>query len=235
MTHDDIRRRLEAVEGLNWDDVGRARDEEYHGDWVRVGPVMMQSTDPNEEPWQGYPSAWPEERRREHRERARAERAEEDAVVEFLKHATTDLRQLLTEHDTDQQAQTRKETTVTNPIYGTPPEPDRGEPVRFLADAVEVLRPNGKVVRMDLVALADVAIGAERALAAARQEIDRLSRRVSSLENKLGRMERAGRILAGASEDDDLDEDLEDRVRALEQEVEQRRQDRLERREREDG
>ncbi|MEV7805020.1 hypothetical protein AB0O28_18925 [Microbispora sp. NPDC088329] len=235
MTHEDIRRRLEAVEGLDWNETQRETSQEYHGDWVRVGPVMMQSTDPNEEPWEGYPSAWPEERRREYRERARAERAEEDAVVEFLKHAAGDLRRLLAERAADQHAQTRKETIMTNPIYGKP-EPERGEPVRFLADAVEVLRPNGKVVRMDLVALADVAIGAERALAELRRDNQALRERVDVLEAKVARQFRAGRILAG--EEDDYgpdDEDLVERVRALELEGEQRRQSRLEQREREDG
>ncbi|MER6515059.1 hypothetical protein ABT158_50225 [Nonomuraea sp. NPDC001636] len=52
-----------------------------------------------------------------------------------------------------------------NPVYGPPPQ---GEPVRLLADAVEVLRPNGTTVAMDLVALADVAINAERTATARR-------------------------------------------------------------------
>ncbi len=102
---------------------------------------------------------------------------------------------------------------MTNPIYGNPPQPERGEPVRFLADAVEVLRPNGEVVRMDLVALADVAVGAERAAAALREEVENLRRRAGELEYKLRRQERAGRILADIGGHDEQEDENEDDLR----------------------
>ncbi|MDP4501139.1 hypothetical protein [Nonomuraea turcica] len=43
---------------------------------------------------------------------------------------------------------------------GIPPE---GKPVRRLADAVEVVQPTGTTAQLDLKALADVALGAQRA------------------------------------------------------------------------
>lgn len=95
--NDDIRRRLEAIQGIDWSTVKREVGEEYYGNWVKVGPIMMLSTDPDDEPWRGYPSYWPEERRRAYRERTQAERAQEDAIVEFLAHAADDIRRLLAE------------------------------------------------------------------------------------------------------------------------------------------
>lgn len=105
---------------------------------------------------------------------------------------------------------------MTNPIYGKPPE---GDPIKLLSDAVEVMRPNGQKVTMDLVALADVAISTQRALAGLIQRIEQLSQRVDTLEDKAGRQERAGRILAGGSDHEEPDEDLEERVRSLERRV----------------
>lgn len=100
-----------------------------------------------------------------------------------------------------------------NPIYGTP---DPGEPAGYLSDVVEVLRPNGDVVRLDLVALADVAISAEHAVAGLRAENEQLKRRVSDLEHRATRTEQAGRVLAGETYQGELADDLADRVRELE-------------------
>ncbi|MGW4958016.1 hypothetical protein ACWEPL_12390 [Nonomuraea sp. NPDC004186] len=133
-------------------------------------------------------------------ERAEASYAREEAIVEFLKHAATDLRRLLT--DVDHAATTRKAIMPSNPVYGPLPDPERGEPARYLADAVEVLRPNCEVVVMDLVALADAAINADRAVAGLRQENVQLRARVEELERKTGRAERAGRMLSGDPEVD---------------------------------
>ncbi|HEY9375020.1 hypothetical protein [Streptomyces sp.] len=174
MSHDDIRQRLAAVEELNWSRVEHETQQEYYSDWVKIGPLRMHLI---------------------------ADRADEDEVVAFLQHAATDLRCLIDERDADQQARTRRESIVSNPIYGKPPEPDRGEPARFLADAVEVLRPNGEVAVMDLVALADAAVNAERAVAGLREENEQLCRKVATLEEKVSRIERAGRILAGGGDE----------------------------------
>ena len=174
MSHDDIRQRLAAVEELNWSRVEHEIQQEYYSDWVKIGPLRMHLI---------------------------ADRADEDAVVAFLQHAATDLRRLLT--DLDHAATTRESImpTHSNPVYGPPPDPERGEPARFLADAVEVQRPNGDVVRMDLVALADAAINADRAVAGLREENEQLRRKVATLEEKVSRIERAGRILAGSGDE----------------------------------
>lgn len=129
-----------------------------------------------------------------------------DPAIDFITHAADDIRHLLAERN----------TTVTNPIYGKPPE---GTPIKLLSDAVEVMRPNGEKVTMDLVALADVTISTQRALAGLTERIKHLSERVDTLEDKAGRQERAGRILAGGNDHEEPDEDLEERVRSLERRV----------------
>ncbi|MCW2768173.1 MAG: hypothetical protein JWO11_4132 [Nocardioides sp.] len=175
MTDDDIRRRLQAVEGIDWMSMERRAGDEIYGSWARIGDRVVLAD---------YG-------------------AETEPVVDFFMHAAADLRRLLAERD----------TTVTNEIYGKPPE---GTPVTLLSDAVVVMRPNGQKVVMDLVALADVAIRTERALAGLTERLEQLSQRVSALEGKAGRQERAGRILAGGGEYEEPDEDLEERLRALE-------------------
>lgn len=177
MSHDDIRQRLAAVEHIDLSRVERERDREYYGDWVRLGPLIMSAAEPDHD----------------------VEIAEENAVVQFLQHAAADLRRLLA--DLDHTTATRESIMPSNPVYGPPPEPERGELTRFLADAVEVLRPNGDVVRMDLVALADAAINADRAVASLREENEQLRRKLAALEEKVGRIERAGRILAGVHDE----------------------------------
>lgn len=150
-----------------------------------------------------------------------------EAVVEFMKRAPADLRRLLA--DLDHATTTRKAVMPTNPVYGPPPDPERGEPARHLADAIKVQRPNGDVVVMDLVALADAAINAERAVAGLREENEQLRARVEELERKASRAERAGRVLAGVVDPENVPnwerdplnretvEDLANRVRELEQ------------------
>jgi hypothetical protein len=77
-TPDDIRRRLAAVEGIDWTKVKRGHDEEYYSDWLYVGPVMMLTTF----------SPGPEDL---------ADVAKVEAVAEFLQHAASDIRRLLDE------------------------------------------------------------------------------------------------------------------------------------------
>lgn len=162
MSHDDIRQRLADVEHIDWSRTRRENAEEYYGDWLRIGPVMLQTT-------------WRPEMHDDDRV------VERNAISAFLQRATDDLRRLLT--DLDHAATTREAIMPeSNPVYGTPPQ---GEPVRLLADAVEVVRPNGSVVTMDLVALADVAINAERAVAELRQENQQLRERLDQLESRV--------------------------------------------------
>ncbi|MGP4092965.1 hypothetical protein [Nonomuraea sp. KM90] len=183
MSHDDIRQRLAAVGHIDWSRTRREDAEEYYGDWLRIGPVMLQTS------WRPEP----------HDEDCVAQR---NAISAFLQHAATDLRRLLADLD---HATTTRESVMpsTNPVYGPPPDPERGEPATFLGDVVEVLRPNGDVVRMDLVALADAAINADRAVAGLREENEALRRELTSLREKTARIERAGRILAGVSYEED--------------------------------
>ncbi|MGI5293168.1 hypothetical protein ACQEVF_59020 [Nonomuraea polychroma] len=102
---DDIARRLDAVAGIDWT-VTRQDREEYYGDWIHVGPIMMTATDPDEKPWRRYPNSWPQQRRREYQERISAERAEQDAVIEFVQHAAADIAYLLTQIDSTATART---------------------------------------------------------------------------------------------------------------------------------
>ncbi|MEV0616163.1 hypothetical protein AB0I81_22810 [Nonomuraea sp. NPDC050404] len=163
MNHDDIRQRLAAVERIDWSKTKREQwDREVYGTFVDVGPVTMLGADRHDPP---------------------AEHAQEAAIVAFLQNAAADLRRLLA--DLDHATTTRGAIMpTTNPVYGPPPDPERGEPTRYLADAVEVQRPNGDVVRMDLVALADAAINADRAVAELRKENAELRRKVAALEER---------------------------------------------------
>ncbi|PZG47474.1 hypothetical protein C1I98_13470 [Spongiactinospora gelatinilytica] len=181
MSHDDIRARLAAVEGIEWR-VTREPGEEYYGDWLRVGPAMLMTTF----------SPGP---------RDAATTSQAEAVGDFIQHAAADLHRLLA--DLDHATATRAGIMpTTNSVYGPPPDLARGEAVRYLADAVEVQRPNGDIVRMDLVALADAAISAERAVAGLRGENAELRLRVAALEAQARRAERAGRILASTAEEE---------------------------------
>src|SRR5690606_25876823 len=173
VSHGDTRGRLAAVESIDWSKVERESDAEYYGDWLHIGPVRLATTF----------SPGPEDL---------ADVAQTQAVAAFVQHAAGDLRRLLA--DLDHASTTRGAIMPeSNPCYGPPAE---GEPVRLLADAVEVLRPNGQKVAMDLVALADVVIKADRAVAALREENAALRERVEELERRAGRAERAGRMLA---------------------------------------
>lgn len=67
-----IRRRLDAIEGTDWTDVTYEREAEFYGDWARVGPVMMLTYDDTAE-----------------------EKRQQEAVVDFLRHAANDIRALL--------------------------------------------------------------------------------------------------------------------------------------------
>jgi hypothetical protein len=181
MSHDDIRQRLAAVENIDWSKVESGGQAEYFGDWLHVGPVMLMTTLTPE----------PEDL---------ADVAQTQAVATFVQHAAADLRRLLT--DLDHATTTREAVMPSNPVYGPPPDPERGEPARYLADVVEVQRPTGEVVVMDLVALADAAINAERAVAGLRGEVAELRLRVAALEAQAKRTEQAGRMLAGGSREE---------------------------------
>ncbi|RBQ21576.1 hypothetical protein DP939_02370 [Spongiactinospora rosea] len=163
MSHDDIRARLAAVQGIEWR-IERERGEEYYGDWLNVGPVKLMTTF----------SPGP---------RDAATTSQAEAVAEFIRPAAADIRRLLD----------AEEGLVENEIYGPPPAPDRGEPARLLADAIEVLRPDGSAVRIDLVAFANIALAAQRENVGLHAEIDTLKRR---LDNQKDRQQRAGELLA---------------------------------------
>lgn len=180
MSHDDIRERLAAVESIDWSKVERESEAEYYGDWLHIGPVRLATTF----------SPGPEDL---------SDVAQTQAIVAFLQHAAADLRRLLA--DLDHATATKESVMPANPVYGPPPEPERGEPTTYLGDVVEVLRPNGDVVRMDLVALADAAINAQRAVAGLREENEQLRRKVAALEEKAARLERVGQILAGGGDE----------------------------------
>lgn len=124
---------------------------------------------------------------------------DEQGVVEFMQHAVADVRRLLAELDADQT--TREAIMPSKQIYGPPPEPDRGEPARYLADVVEVDRPDGSVMRMDLIALADAIIKADRAVTALREENEDFRRRLAAAEDVASRVKRAGQILDTGYED----------------------------------
>lgn len=173
MSHDDIRQRLAAIEHIDWSKVRREESREYYGDFVSVGPVLMLGADKYDPP---------------------NERAQEGAILGFLQNAAADIRRLLAELDADQT--TREAIMPSNQIYGPPPDPDRGEAVRYLADVVEVNRPDGSVMRMDLIALADAIIKADRAVIGLREEVAELRGRLTAMTEKVRRIERAGRILA---------------------------------------
>ncbi|MCK2214276.1 hypothetical protein MF672_010805 [Actinomadura sp. ATCC 31491] len=81
MELDEIARRLQAVEGLDWSDIGKLFEEEKYGDFYRVGPVLV-PTDFDTEGDKVHP---------EDREYA----AEQAAVAEFLQHVVADMRALL--------------------------------------------------------------------------------------------------------------------------------------------
>lgn len=80
MSHEDIRARLAAVEGLDWSKVEREYDAEYFTDWIHVGPVQIMTT------FSPGPA-----------DVADVERTE--AVAAFLQHAVADIRRLLNERD----------------------------------------------------------------------------------------------------------------------------------------
>lgn len=126
---------------------------------------------------------------------------DEQNMADFMQHAVADMRRLLAEIDADQT--TREAIMPKGEVYGRLPAPDHGEPVRYLADAVEVLRPNGTVLRMDLIALADIIIKAERAVAGLAERNALLERRVAELEDAISRTRVAGRMLAGGLKHDD--------------------------------
>lgn len=180
MSHDNIRERLAAVERIDWSKVEREDGAEYYGDWLHIGPVRLATTF----------SPGPEDL---------ADVAQTQAVAAFVQHAAADLRRLLA--DLDHATATKESVMPSNPVYGPPPAPERGEPARYLADVIEVQRPNGDVVRMDLVALADAAINADRAVAGLRGEVAELRLRVAALEAQAKRTERAGQILAGGGDE----------------------------------
>lgn len=75
-----IRRRLAAVEDIDWSRVERGYDEEHYGDWLHIGPVhLMTSFSPGQEDL--------------------ADVVQTQAVAEFLEHAARDIRVLLAERD----------------------------------------------------------------------------------------------------------------------------------------
>ena len=86
MNTEDVERRLDAIKDVDWRAVEWEKEEEYFGDWVRVGPVLMHDFDPEDE-------------HEQHRESARVEKRQQTAVIEFLTHAADDMRSLLLEVD----------------------------------------------------------------------------------------------------------------------------------------
>jgi hypothetical protein len=81
MELDEIARRLQAVEGLDWSETKKLFEEELYGDFHRVGPVLVQTDfhavgDKVSEADKTYA-------------------AEQSAVAEFLQHAVADMRVLL--------------------------------------------------------------------------------------------------------------------------------------------
>ncbi len=83
MTHDDIRRRLAAVEGIDWSEAKKLFEEERYGDWYEVGTVLVPTdfhTVGDKVPAQD-----------------KADAAQQAAVAEFLQHAAADIRRLLAE------------------------------------------------------------------------------------------------------------------------------------------
>lgn len=73
---DEIAGRLEAVEQIDWSEIEHFHEEEFYGDWIRIGPIMIQTTDSPDLADQ-------------------ADRAESEAVAEFVQHAVADMRLLL--------------------------------------------------------------------------------------------------------------------------------------------
>lgn len=81
MEFDEISRRLEAVESLDWSETTKLFEEELYGDFYRVGPALV-PTD-----FHTVGDKVPET--------DKAYAAEQAAVAEFLKHAVADMRALL--------------------------------------------------------------------------------------------------------------------------------------------
>jgi hypothetical protein len=79
---DAIRRRLDAIAGFDLSNVERETEIEYYGDWIKLGPVLLQDFDPEDE----FPH-W--------RESERENKRQLEALVEFLSHAAEDIRVLL--------------------------------------------------------------------------------------------------------------------------------------------
>jgi hypothetical protein len=92
----EIRQRLAAIANVDWSTVKRERDEEYYGDWIHVGPVLLHDVHPEDE----LPK-W--------REQMEAEKRQTEALVAFVHHAADDIRTLLEQVD-------RSTNTVTE--YG---------------------------------------------------------------------------------------------------------------------
>ncbi len=80
-SRDEIARRLEAVEGLDWSETRKLFEEELYGDFWRVGPVLV--------PTDFYTAGdkVPEEDKQY--------AADSAAVAEFLRHVVADMRALL--------------------------------------------------------------------------------------------------------------------------------------------
>ena len=84
---EDVRRRLDAIAGVDWGEVTYTSHEvERYCHWVDVDPIMM-------------PAARPEDERPEHRAEALEDKRRQDAIVDFLRHAAGDLRVLLGDHE----------------------------------------------------------------------------------------------------------------------------------------
>lgn len=78
---EEIARRLEAVEGLDWTDIKKLFEEEQYGDFYRIGPVLV-PTD-----FHTVGDKVPDV--------DKAYAAEQAAVAEFLQHVVADMRRLL--------------------------------------------------------------------------------------------------------------------------------------------
>ncbi|MEO3860870.1 hypothetical protein [Acrocarpospora sp. B8E8] len=76
-TLDEIARRLEAVEGIDWSETAEEHAAEYYGDWLKVGPAWVLTDLTPSSPVDV------------------ADAAEGRAVAEFLQHAVADMRALL--------------------------------------------------------------------------------------------------------------------------------------------
>ena len=84
MSTDDVRRRLDAIAGVDWGVTYSPDKEEWWGYLVNVGPVTMMDVRP-------------EDKGSDFRAAALEDKRQQDAIIDFLRHAAGDIRALLEE------------------------------------------------------------------------------------------------------------------------------------------